>query len=126
MANRFKPAKSLVIADDSGLSALYVTAFSKDARCVSADCPDVCDYGDEKYDLIVCRCFTQDTVFGLIECIKDDTVMIVSGIRNSEVERKLWLSVCRYSKVSVTIDLHNMGFIFFHPKLHKKTYKSII
>jgi hypothetical protein len=126
MANRFKPAKSLVIADDSGLSALYVTAFSKDARCVSADGSDVRDYGDEKYDLIVCRYFTQDTVFGLFEYIKEDTVMIVSGIRNSEVERKLWLSLCGYSKVSVTIDLHNMGFIFFHPKLHKKTYKSII
>jgi hypothetical protein len=126
MANRFKPANSLVMAEDSGLSALYVTAFSKDARCVSADCSIPHNCGNEKYDLIVCRCFTQDTVSGMFECVKDDTVMIVSGIRNSGVERKLWQSICEHPKVSVTIDLYSLGFIFFNPKLHRKNYKSII
>jgi hypothetical protein len=125
-ANKFKPSNCFVMAEDSGLSALYVTAFSKDARCVFVDCPVPRDYGNEKYDLIVCRCFTQDAIFGMFECVKDDTVMIVSGIRNSSTERKLWQSVCRHSKVSVTIDLHNLGFIFFNPKLHRKNYKSII
>jgi hypothetical protein len=126
MANKFKPATSLVIADDSGLSALYVTAFSKDARCVSVGGSDACDYGDEKYDLIVCSRFSQDTVSKLLECTRDNTVMIVSGIRKSEVERRLWLDVCGCSKVSVTIDLYSMGVVFFHPKLHRKTYKSFI
>jgi hypothetical protein len=126
MANKFKPANTLVLADDSGLSALYVSAFSKEARCVAVDDSFPHSPGNEKYDLIVCRSFKQDTVYKLFDCAKEDTVMIVSNIRDSIVERDLWMSVCKHPQVSVTIDLYNTGVIFFNPKLHRKTYRSII
>jgi hypothetical protein len=126
VANKFKPANILVIADDSGLSAMYVSAFSKRARCVVTDCSSFRDFRNEKYDLIVCHFFMQDAVYKLFECVKDDTVMIVTGIRDSVADKDLWMSVCKHSKVSVTIDLYNTGLILFSPKLHRKTYKSII
>jgi hypothetical protein len=126
IANRFKPAKSLVIAEDSGLSALYVTAFSRDAVCVCPDSAVPRNEGCEKYDLIVCRCPTRDTVRKLFDCASYETVMIVSGIGNAGVEKKLWRYICEHPKVSVTIDLHNIKLIFFNPKLHRKTYKSVI
>ncbi|MDR2385121.1 MAG: hypothetical protein LBD80_05600 [Tannerella sp.] len=125
-ANKIKPQNCLVIADDEGLSALYATAFSDSAQCVAMKriLPHNCK--NQKYDLIVCRHFTREVVFKLMEYTKDDTLMIVSGIRNSDLERKLWHTLCAHPKVSVTIDIRNTGCIFFHPQLHRKTYKSIL
>ena len=57
--------------------------------------------------------------------INDESVMIISGIHASSNRRKVWNAICVHPKVTVTIDLYHFGIVFFNPKLHQKTYKSV-
>lgn len=117
LANRFKPANSLIVANDNGLSVMYLAASSKDMICRT----DI--GGVEKQDMIVCLVFQKNIVNQLIEYAKEDTVMAVYNIRK---DRALWKTVCADVKVSVSIDLGRLGLLFFNPKLHRKTYKGFI
>jgi hypothetical protein len=117
LANRFKPQKSLAISNDNELCTKYITAFSKDATCETQR-----KYSEKK-DMIVCCIFQEDIVNQAIKSAKEETVMVVYNIRKNQL---LWKTLCMNAKISVTIDLGRIGLLFFNPKLHRKTYKSVI
>jgi len=58
--------------------------------------------------------------------INDESVMVISGIHASSNDRKVWNAICVHPKVTVTIDLYRFGIVFFNPKYHQQTYKSVV
>ena len=145
LANRFKPKMILMTGSDLGLAPLYITAYSKDAQCIvvekekdiavvsrkyidkySSSIELVCsgDLGNDEIDFIVLGNGSSDfeTSLGLVN---DKTVMVVADIQTSKASRKKWKLICNHPRVTVTFDLYSLGIVFFNPKLHRKTYKSL-
>ncbi|MDR1525240.1 MAG: hypothetical protein LBS79_08335 [Tannerella sp.] len=57
--------------------------------------------------------------------ITDESVLIVSGINASCADRQTWKALCAHPMVSVTLDLHSFGIVFFTAKLTRKSYKCV-
>jgi len=58
--------------------------------------------------------------------LHDETVCLIGGIRSSSANYRLWRRLCVHPQVTVTVDLHALGLVFFSPRLHQRTYKSFI
>lgn len=95
----------------------------------SPDIPDNIDF------LVWGRCLSiagKDVAFSLnafekyLPHINDESVMVISGINSSRENRNTWKKVRAHSRVTVTLDLYSLGIVFFNPKLHRKTYKSLV
>ena len=153
LANYFKPETILVSDSDLGLAPLYVTSYSKDTHCIVIE-PEIsvvsfarnltnkyasspiniydCISGklnlseENKIDLIIWDYKSSETIEKLLPYTNDDSIIVLSGIRASSKDKKIWDTICAHNKVSVTIDLLNLGVVFFNPKLHRKTYKCVI
>ncbi|MDR3268724.1 MAG: SAM-dependent methyltransferase [Tannerella sp.] len=54
------------------------------------------------------------------------TFCLIGGIRSSSAHYRHWQQLCIHPKVTVTVDLHAFGLVFFQPQLHQRTYKSLI
>jgi predicted O-methyltransferase YrrM len=60
------------------------------------------------------------------ECLKkvhSDTIMIIDDIYWSSEMEKAWETIRKHPKVTSTIDLFQIGIVFFNSDLHKKHYK---
>lgn len=55
--------------------------------------------------------------------INDSTVMVIDDIYWSADMEYAWEMIKKSSKVTSTIDLFQVGIVFFNPNLHKKHYK---
>jgi predicted O-methyltransferase YrrM len=55
--------------------------------------------------------------------ITENSVMIIDDIYWSADMEAAWKEIKNHSKVMATIDLFQIGIIFFNPDLHKKHYK---
>ena len=55
--------------------------------------------------------------------INDNTVMVIDDIYWSADMEYAWEVIKKSSKVTSTIDLFQVGIVFFNPNLHKKHYK---
>jgi len=55
--------------------------------------------------------------------INDNTVMVIDDIYWSADMEYAWEIIKKSSKVTSTIDLFQVGIVFFNPNLHKKHYK---
>ncbi|MEG1544886.1 MAG: SAM-dependent methyltransferase [Tannerellaceae bacterium] len=63
------------------------------------------------------------------ECVKQvhkDSVFIFEGIKSTARMRTFWKQICGRPEVTVTVDLYDMGLVFFNSKLHKRDYKAYI
>jgi hypothetical protein len=58
--------------------------------------------------------------------IHDNTFCVLAGIRSSSEKQHCWKQCCQLPCVTVAVDLFDMGILFFQPKLHKRTYKTIL
>ncbi|MDR2913601.1 MAG: hypothetical protein LBV74_02005 [Tannerella sp.] len=154
LANRFQPKTIYVAGSDFGLNPLYLTAYSKKSSCTvfepelsvadiahefinkyalaSIDiCNRMADIPDH-IDLIVWgnsftgTSFSMQAFDRILTNVNDESVMVFSGINASPENRKTWDAICQHSEVTVSLDLYNLGVVFFNPKLHRKTYKNII
>jgi predicted O-methyltransferase YrrM len=70
---------------------------------------------------------TQENVFA--QCIPrfhEESICIVEGIHASPARKQWWKMLCRHPKVTVSIDLSMLGILFFHPRLHRRTYKGVV
>jgi hypothetical protein len=144
LANRFRPRTILMTGSDLALAPLYLTAYSKDARCIviekekdvavvsrkyiekySSSIELVCsgDFVNSNIDFIVLGNGSSDFETSL-ELINDETVLVIADINASKVSRKNWKLICNHPRVTVTFDLYSLGIVFFNPKLHRKSYKS--
>jgi hypothetical protein len=61
----------------------------------------------------------------LLPYITDKSLLVIGDIRASSAKKQLWKKICTHPAVSVTFDFYSFGLVFFHSKLHRKTYKSI-
>ena len=55
--------------------------------------------------------------------LNDNSVLIVDDLYWSAEMEKAWKSIKKHPKVSATIDLFQLGIVFFNPQLNKKDYK---
>ena len=55
--------------------------------------------------------------------IHNNSIMIIDDISWSKDMEYAWQTIKNSEKVSATIDLFQMGIVFFNPDLHKKKYK---
>ena len=139
-----------VLGSDLGLAPLYLTSWSEHAVCtviepesslaaiaeknvdehssasidIHVKCnPEIAE--NSVIDFIVLgKTFSIDAFESFLPYINDNSIMIFSGINSSEKNRNIWKKVCTAPKVTVTMDLYNLGVVFFNPKLHRKTYKN--
>jgi len=151
LANYFKPKTIFITGRNLGLTPLYVTAYSKETVCTAFETEPtampITRYYADKYargsvhihdcapgkpnniDLIIwgsARDISLSTFEEYLAHTRNDSVMVISGIRASSKNKRVWRSICAHSKVSVTVDLYNLGLVFFNSKLHRRTYKCII
>jgi hypothetical protein len=154
LTNRFQPKTILSVGSDFGLTPRYLTTYSTDASClviepgpttatIIQDC--ITQYTTasielrnslheitEHLDFVVWSAFCFDNLFTLpafeqlLLQMDEESVMVVAGINTSPENRNTWKAICTHPKVSVTFDLYRLGVVFFNPKLHRHTYKSIV
>ena len=68
-----------------------------------------------------------DAIFNqCLPFIHDHTFCVMAGIRSSSEKYHFWKQICQHPKVTVAIDMFQMGLLFFQPKLHKRVYRTII
>ena len=58
--------------------------------------------------------------------ICDTTFFVLDGIRSSTGKQQYWTQFRQHPRVTVAIDLYDLGLLFFQPKLHKMFYKTIL
>lgn len=156
LANHFKPRTILVAGSDFGLLPLYLTAYSRDTRCTVLEREptvaavarqvtgshaeaviEVTEKADAGYfDFIVRgkavggKKASADELFGVfksyLQYVKEESVMIIPQINESPAHKQAWRMICNHPEVTVSIDLYSLGMVMFYPKLHRRTYKSMI
>jgi len=68
--------------------------------------------------------FNLESFKQLLSCIHDDSVLVIIGIHASKKSCETWKAVCSHRKVSVTLELDNLGVVFFKPNLQQRSYKA--
>lgn len=149
LANRFQPETILLVGSNFGLTPLHLTAYSKDSTCVVVEPePSIAAIANdylEKYALasIVLRNSLIDIPERLdfvvwsypidsiplepfLSYMNVNSVMVVYGINDSQNNKERWRQICIHPQVTVTIDFLRIGIVFFNPRYHQKTYKSIV
>ena len=58
--------------------------------------------------------------------INNNGVMVISGINASPNSKHSWRAICAHPKVTVTLDFYRFGIVFFNPKYHQETYRSVV
>lgn len=69
----------------------------------------------------------QEKIFA--QCVPvfgEQSVCIVPDIHASPQRTRHWKILCRHPKVTVSVDLCTLGILFFHPRLNRQTYKSLV
>ena len=61
-----------------------------------------------------------------LSSIGEHSIMVITGINASIANKKVWNALCTHSKVTVTFDFYRFGIVFFNPRYHQKTYKTIV
>ena len=154
LANRFQPKTMYVVGSDFGLTPLYLIAHSTNSSCIVIEpdsataavakeylnkyttslvkvLPNLYEIPD-KTDFIVWGAFPFENILSLqnferfLAHINEKSVMVIAGINISSNNLKVWKAICSHPQVTVTLDLHRLGIVFFNPKFHRITHKTSI
>jgi len=150
LVNYFKPEKILEIGSGCGINTLFLTAPSRNVKCLCFE------QSVEKYtlaerlyknwdrdiilftDRLPDTGYKQDCIYigldnykaekGCLNSlinnyVKDHTYIIVKGIRTNDSNHVLWRSLMHSDRVTISLDLFNTGILFFDPKLYKRNYR---
>jgi hypothetical protein len=143
-----------VVGSDFGLIPLYLTAYSTDSNCIvdepapsmatvakqftsnnttaSVEIHDCIGSLPDDLDFVVWGACALDNIFAMLSFdqiflkIQEEGIMVIAGINASKKNREIWKVFRTHPKVTVAIDLYRLGILFVNPKLHPKTYKSIV
>lgn len=150
LANRFQPKTVLTLGSDFGLTPLYVTDFSKHSDCIVIEPePSIASVArayihqyaaasvvlrsdlveiPDGLDFVVWGAYPFDmqSFERFVPHFHEASVMVIAGINASSHKKSSWKAVCAHREVTVTIDLGRLGIVFFNPKLHRRTYKSLV
>lgn len=149
LVNYFNPTTILEIGSGDGLNTLCLTSPSKKIRCkcfeVSRDKQEKAKQLYEGFnrsiepitslkdiieiqDCIYLNLNNSSSFFEWIEnnvlnLIETRSFIIIKGIRTNKRNHLLWNKLKDSDKVTVSLDLYNLGILFFNPKLYKRNYK---
>ncbi|MFV0417452.1 MAG: class I SAM-dependent methyltransferase [Dysgonomonas sp.] len=151
LANHFKSEKILEIGSGYGVNSLCLTASSANAECVCVEVSSEI-YSkarslyekwnrkiilsrekqlpvlSEKQDCIFINLlnynfFPSDLNQYLVDLSYEKTIIIVEGIRTNKRCQMLWRSIMDIESRTVSLDLFNVGILFFDTKLYRWNYK---
>lgn len=150
LVNYFNPKKILELGAGNGINTLYITSASSDACCLSVELNS--NESSQARDLYKewGRNITQSSEefpilddipdcifinlrnyrvdhFRLIEYllskVKPNTFVFIDGIRTNKSRQMLWKELIQNQKVIVSMDLFEVGILFFDEKYFKRNYK---
>ena len=61
-----------------------------------------------------------------IPFVSDKTFCVLAGIHSSSDKYQYWKQLYQHPRVTVAVDLFDIGILFFQPKLHKRVYNTIL
>lgn len=146
LVNRFKPSTILEIGTGNGISTLYLTATKKENDCYSIGSTREAQIMHQKWDrgiqylnsLESSNLSRQDFMYVNLTNIEynDDklahflknhvhlrSVIIIDGIRLDKTKQLFWKRVVSNDSVRISLDLYDLGILFFDRKYFKKNYK---
>lgn len=145
VVNRFNPKKILEIGSNNGISTLYLSAYSTNIKykLVTSD-QDIkklhegwnrkIDYLShiteisEKQDLVFLQLDAldlrkDDLAFFLINHTHNESVVIIDGLRTKMTNQRFWKKLIANNNVFISLDLYDIGILFFNKKYYKQNYK---
>lgn len=64
----------------------------------------------------------EDTIRQISPFLSTEAVVVVDGIRRNDNRQQEWSRAIGYQGVTVSMDLYDIGLLFFYPKLNKQHY----
>lgn len=150
IVNSLNPKNILELGAGNGLNTLYITAPSSATHCISIEL-DETKYSQAQnlYKHWQRKIIQSSNPFPKIEypldCIflnlrnyevdytqlipyitsniKNDSFVFIDGIRTNKSKQVLWKELIQDEKVVVSLDLFDVGILFFDEKFFKKNYK---
>lgn len=149
-ASYFNAKNVLELGAGNGLNTLYITSVSKDSKCVSVETDaerrekakrlfknwdkNICLTNEEFPELD----FSPDCIFinmrnykvdndrlisYLFSHVNDNSFIFIDGIRTNRKQQMLWKQLVRRDEVVISLDLFQVGILFFDKKFFKRNYK---
>lgn len=56
----------------------------------------------------------------------DKSIIVINDIYRSDIMYKVWKQIIAHQRVTTSIDIYHMGFIFLNPELNKQNYKTTL
>jgi predicted O-methyltransferase YrrM len=67
--------------------------------------------------------FLNSSVFDrILPYLHEESFLVIRGIRKTKEKKEFWNRLCARAEVRVTIDVYELGIVFFNPKIHKRNY----
>jgi predicted O-methyltransferase YrrM len=148
--NWFSAKTILELGAGTGVSTLYLTVASSDIHCRSVEISsekyeqagklyedwerNIQQYNEpypelgEKFDCIFVNLRNYKADFSLLadyllSLVREDSFIIMDGIRTNEEYQMLWRKLIARDEVFVSLDLYHLGILFFDKKYYKRNYK---
>ncbi len=108
-------------------SSLHLDNITQVVGNIDEKLPEVLD-GNEPFDLIFLDANHRSEAIlsyfdQCVQHVHDHSVIVVDDINWSEDMEHAWNGIRNHEKVTASIDLFQMGIVFFNRELEKKTYK---
>lgn len=150
LVNYFSSKRILELGAGVGISTLYLTAPASDIECISVDADSANKRHaqmlyehwprnivqnsaatvnlEEKQDCIFVnlRNYSHSTeciINCILQNVHEKSFVIIDGIRTNRKYQMLWKELLKKDEVVVSLDLYNVGILFFNKKYFKKNYK---
>ncbi len=65
----------------------------------------------------------EEFISQLLPLVSENSFIIIKGIRTKKHHQTLWRKLKILKEVTVSLDLYNMGILFFNTKYHKRNYR---
>jgi len=149
-ASYFNAKNILELGAGKGLNTLYITSVSMDSKCVSVE-TNAQKRGEasrlyEKWERNIHLTdkefpeldFFPDCIFinlrnykvdndilipYLFSHVNDDSFIFIEGIRTNRKQQMLWKKLISSDEVIISLDLFQVGILFFDKKFFKRNYK---
>ncbi len=132
LINFFQPSYLVELGVGDGVTGQYLMAASRKAKNVWTDTvesPEALDSFFSKLSpdlaILYASLTPEELKWAVDACLKvhrDNTVLVVFGIRNDRAKRALWRELLNRPEVSLTMELNRMGLVFFRPELQHRNY----
>ena len=122
----YKPETILILATQEDLSTSSLSMGCPASRIIILKNPDLITDVDS-FDMVFVLCdhpwnLVPDYFSRTIQHIHNDSVLILCNIQLSKEIHELWDEIKNHSSVTLTIDLFNLGLVFYKEELTKEDF----